>query len=61
MNDEILKHHSPDNGRGLPADFDMYACNSPGVNMMIGLTEQHGGRISFTNDHGTVITIAFPV
>ncbi|WP_114940968.1 tetratricopeptide repeat-containing sensor histidine kinase [Mucilaginibacter endophyticus] len=50
-----------DNGRGLPADFDMYACNSLGVNMIIGLTDQLGGRLSFATDRGTVITIAFSV
>lgn len=50
-----------DNGRGLPDDFDMYACNSLGVNMIIGLTDQLGGRVSFATDGGTVITIAFPV
>jgi two-component sensor histidine kinase len=50
-----------DNGRGLPAGFDIYNCQTLGVNMIIGLTEQLGGRFSFATANGTVIKIAFPI
>jgi two-component sensor histidine kinase len=50
-----------DNGRGLPAGFDIYNCQTLGVNMIIGLTEQLCGKFSFATANGTVIKIAFPI
>jgi len=49
-----------DNGKGLPSDFDIDACTSLGMNLMVGLTEQLLGRFEIGSDAGTIITIAFP-
>ena len=48
-----------DNGKGLPDDFDTASCASLGINLMIGLTEQLGGKFSIRSNGGTLITIVF--
>jgi two-component sensor histidine kinase len=50
-----------DNGKGLPEDFDIDSCNSLGMNLIIGLTDQLGGRFGIRSENGVVISVAFPL
>jgi len=50
-----------DNGKGLPADFDIRAANSLGMEMMRGLSAQLKGSLDVSNKSGTAILIRFPV
>jgi len=49
-----------DNGKGLPADFDIHSCPSLGMKLMVGLTDQLSGKFDIRSQNGTVITITFP-
>ena len=49
-----------DNGKGLPADFDIRSCPSLGMKLMVGLTDQLSGKFDIRSQNGTVITITFP-
>ena len=48
-----------DDGKGLPADFDVHKCTSLGVNLMVGLTEQLNGEFDIHSDDGVTITVTF--
>ncbi|MDO3626219.1 histidine kinase dimerization/phosphoacceptor domain -containing protein [Mucilaginibacter sp. BT774] len=50
-----------DNGKGLPADFDLAATSSLGMEMMRALSKQLGGSFEIKNDPGVVITIKFKI
>lgn len=50
-----------DNGKGLPADFDIHAANSQGMEMIQGLTAQLKGTFTISNVAGTFILITFPL
>jgi PAS domain S-box-containing protein len=49
-----------DNGKGLPADFDMGAVKSFGMQLVATLVEQLGGRLEIASDRGTAIAVTFP-
>jgi two-component sensor histidine kinase len=49
-----------DNGRGLPAGFDITKIRSLGMGLMQGLTRQLNGTFKITNNDGLQITIQFP-
>lgn len=49
-----------DNGRGLPAGFDITKIKSLGMSLMQGLTRQLNGTFRITNNDGLQITIQFP-
>jgi two-component sensor histidine kinase len=49
-----------DNGRGLPADFNLERVNSLGMVMMKGLTGQLGGFFKVFNETGLTLTLTFP-
>jgi len=48
-----------DNGKGLPADFDVDNSSSFGLQLVYGLVEQLHGEISITGQKGTCFTIIF--
>ena len=48
-----------DNGKGLPDGFDPDLCTSLGINLMIGLTEQLGGKFKIHSSGGAIITVTF--
>ncbi len=48
-----------DNGKGLPEDFDVYNCTSLGINLMIGLTEQLGGKFNLKSQQGVTVSVQF--
>jgi len=48
-----------DNGIGLPADLDIIAHNSLGLDLVRGLAKQMKGRFSIISDNGLHITIRF--
>lgn len=48
-----------DNGRGLPAEFDIKKTNSMGFNLMRGLSKQVGGSLEVTGDSGVCVVINF--
>ncbi|MCR8556529.1 hypothetical protein KXD93_02690 [Mucilaginibacter sp. BJC16-A38] len=48
-----------DNGKGLPGDFDPASCTSLGINLMIGLTAQLGGKFKIHSRGGTMISVTF--
>ena len=50
-----------DNGRGLPADFNLSEISSLGMEMMKALTKQLGGSFEIQNDTGVIITIRFKI
>jgi len=50
-----------DNGPGFPNGFDIDNCQSLGINLMIGLSNQLGGQIEFARVHDlTTVQIKFP-
>lgn len=48
-----------DNGKGLPADFDIKQAHSLGMEMMKALSKQLGGFFKIENCDGAVITVEF--
>ena len=48
-----------DNGRGLPAGFDIKKTNSMGFNLMRGLSKQVGGTLEVAGDSGVCVVISF--
>lgn len=48
-----------DDGKGLPAGFDIDSITSLGMNLMIGLTDQLHGTFSIHSNTGTTITVTF--
>jgi len=50
-----------DNGRGLPADFNLKEANSLGMEMMKALSKQLGGELKLRNDAGLHISVEFRV
>ena len=46
-----------DNGKGLPANFDVDKLSSFGLQLVYGLTEQLLGEIVITRDKGTTFTL----
>ncbi|SIT27479.1 Two-component sensor histidine kinase, contains HisKA and HATPase domains [Filimonas lacunae] len=50
-----------DNGVGLPEGFDIHQCQSLGMSLMNGLSEQLGGVFYINNHNGVTITIHFPL
>ncbi len=58
--DELMLHIS-DNGRGLPADFDLTKTSSLGMEMMKALSKQLGGELKLVNDPGLHISLVFRI
>lgn len=50
-----------DNGKGLPANFNIQTAGSQGMEMIQGLTTQLKGTFQISNDAGTFILITFPL
>ncbi len=48
-----------DNGKGLPQDFQIGKCNSLGMSLMQGLSDDLGGEFSIRNRDGVEICIRF--
>ena len=48
-----------DNGIGLPAAFNMEKADSMGMNLMRGLSEEIGAKISISTENGTRIAVSF--
>jgi two-component sensor histidine kinase len=48
-----------DNGKGLPADFDIKQAHSLGMEMMKALSKQLGGYFKIENCGGAIITVEF--
>lgn len=49
-----------DDGRGLPADFDLQTTKSLGLYIAKSLAQQIGGRLTMTGGQGTRCTLSFP-
>lgn len=54
----LLRIH--DNGKGLPADFDVAQIDSFGLNLMQGLAKQLNGTFAIKSDKGVTVSIEFP-
>ncbi|MDB5147697.1 MAG: hypothetical protein JWQ57_1717 [Mucilaginibacter sp.] len=50
-----------DNGKGLPADFDLKTATSLGMEMMKALSKQLGGTFKIQNNAGVTISIEFKI
>lgn len=50
-----------DNGRGLPEDFQPGKSRSLGLRIAHLFTEQLSGTLDFVSDHGTRVTLRFPL
>ena len=48
-----------DNGKGLPEAFEPENCNSLGMQLLVGLSNDLNGEFKIYNDGGTVIQIVF--
>lgn len=48
-----------DDGKGLPANFDIRQSNSLGMEMMQGLAKQLRGKFTISSDRGTVVVVQF--
>lgn len=48
-----------DNGKGLPAGFDLFNLTSMGMNLMQGLSSQLGGTLEIKNGGGLQLAVAF--
>jgi two-component sensor histidine kinase len=51
--------HITDNGKGLPADFDVLKLKSLGMVLMRGLSRQLGGDLLFRNNNGLELSMSF--
>ncbi len=49
-----------DNGRGLPAGFNVVKNGSLGMNLVNGLVKQHEGTFEILDNEGVTITMTFP-
>ena len=62
---EIGKEHLlmtiADDGKGLPADFNLKKSNSLGMEMMKALSKQLGGTFEIRNKHGVMVSIEFQI
>lgn len=54
-----LMLHISDNGKGLPADFDIKSVSSLGMEMMKALSKQLGGELKIRNKSGLHISLEF--
>ncbi|AYL93899.1 tetratricopeptide repeat-containing sensor histidine kinase [Mucilaginibacter celer] len=50
-----------DNGRGLPADFDLKSASSLGMEMMKALSKQLRGTFKVQNNGGVTVTVEFEI
>jgi two-component sensor histidine kinase len=50
-----------DNGRGLPADFNLAETSSLGMEMMKALSKQLGGSFEIKSAQGVVVTVQFKI
>ncbi len=48
-----------DNGKGLPAEFNINRSNSMGMNLMRGLSAEIGAQFTLANENGTRIHVSF--
>lgn len=58
---ETIRLIIADNGKGLPADFNLAATSSLGMEMMRALSKQLGSNFQIRNDPGVVITMQFKI
>ena len=49
-----------DNGKGLPADFNVVSTKSLGMQIIQGLVAQIGGRLEIVNHNGTTLKVVLP-
>jgi two-component sensor histidine kinase len=59
INKELLRLTITDNGKGLPANFDIKTVDSLGMELMKALSEQLGGSFDIKNNNGVCIIIEF--
>jgi two-component sensor histidine kinase len=59
--DEEGKHHIcySDNGKGLPANFDLHQSESLGMQLVVMLTEQLDGEVTIKNENGLSYELQF--
>jgi two-component sensor histidine kinase len=50
-----------DNGIGLPLEFDYENTDSLGMQLVLTLTDQLGGKVNYIGDHGAAFHITFPM
>jgi two-component sensor histidine kinase len=50
-----------DNGKGLPADFDLTETSSLGMEMMKALSKQLGGSFQISSNPGVVVSVEFKI
>jgi len=51
----------PDNGKGLPKDFDIERLSSLGLQLVLGLVRQLDGQFVIESDGGILFSIEFPL
>jgi two-component sensor histidine kinase len=59
-NDGMLVLHVRDNGVGLPDGIDLEAVESLGIRLVMMLTEQLGGTVTFESRGGTHVVVTIP-
>jgi two-component sensor histidine kinase len=50
-----------DDGVGIPKDMDVYKTTSLGLKLIRSLVTQLNGSVTITSDHGTEVTVEFPL
>jgi PAS domain S-box-containing protein len=53
-NPEAVRLTIQDNGRGLPADFDLENSSSMGIKLAISLAKRLGGELKFSSENGCI-------
>jgi len=60
VSDQELALEITDNGRGLPADFDIEQSNGVGMSIIRSLVKGLRGHLQVDGSHGTIVTIRVP-
>jgi two-component sensor histidine kinase len=58
---QALQLEVADDGIGLPEDFDLSHSLSLGMRLVVGLANQLGAAVSFTNEPGCVCRLSIPL
>lgn len=59
IQDNKISLEVKDNGKGIPADFDIKNASSMGMRLVIGLVKQISGELNIANESGTCFKITF--
>jgi PAS domain S-box-containing protein len=59
--DDRIRIIVSDDGVGIPKDMDVYQTTSLGLKLIRSLVTQLNGSVTITSDHGTEVTVEFPL